>query len=128
MTLHRTLHQDALHLRGDTRAKVLAQRKALEEIAAHTGCEVCGRTFQEIIRSADPDRMEHEVILRILPCEDSYSEMYRLLQLVDVHVVCSRCQHHPLVQPEDRLGTVRCVGSLTDADRAMIALSDEDAR
>lgn len=132
MNGHTNLSTDTLYLRGrDNRATLKVQKEFVEDLVNRQGCEVCGVTMADLTRAAAQrgHASPHEILMRVLPCEDTDVFVKEYAKSVDVHVICTRCQVHPLLMPEDTLGVIRCVGALTEADRVMIALwDDSDAR
>lgn len=127
---HTNVSTDTLYLRADNRgadnrATLRVQREFLEGLARR-GCEVCGVTIEDMARLAAKVGRAYpgEVMMQVLPCEDTDEFVRKHAQSVDVHVVCTRCMVHPLLMTEDTLGVVRCVGALTEADRTMIALGE----
>ena len=125
MNDHANLQTDTLYLRGDNGATVSVQKKIVEELSMQ-GCEVCGRNVEDLARIARPEQGPYEIVLNVMPCEDTDAFEQKYGKTVDVHVVCTRCRLHPLVLTDDLLGVVRCLGALTEADRTMIALWEID--
>lgn len=128
MNPHRRLPRDVLYMRAENRATMEVYRNRLEDLVLENGCEVCGRTIEDIAREARPDDGPNTIVIEVVPCEDFDSLVDKWIGVLEVHVVCRVCRLHPLLTPEDALGTVRCPLALTEADRAMIALSEDHAR